>query len=221
MVFVYPKYYFIENKVLYVGENRLKCLPSDIGQLSSLLEFDAASCQLTILPESLANCTALTKLWVSRNRFVCAHTRTHTHTHAHTYYTIDTCRLTRLPARIGNLKELKELHLRTNQLRYYPFSITELDVYTINGKLPILKDISVWPICTLDSSLQPTVRWFRHQNYWKFNQNTLRTNSSSPWTIREGNRHGLQWKPGELPKRLEGEKYFREKAKSLDYNTIQ
>ena len=46
-----------------------------------------------------------------------------------------TCRLKRLPARIGNLTELKELHLRTNQLRYYPISITELDIYTINGKL--------------------------------------------------------------------------------------
>ena len=72
MLYIYYK------KVLYVGENKLKCLPDDIGQLSSLSEFDVASCQLTALPESLANCTALTKLWVSRNRFV--HTlRTHVH----------------------------------------------------------------------------------------------------------------------------------------------
>ena len=55
--------------MLYVGENKLKYLPDDIGQLSSLSEFDVASCQLVVLPESLVNCTALTKLWASRNRF--------------------------------------------------------------------------------------------------------------------------------------------------------
>ena len=60
--------------MLYVGENKLKCLPDDIGEMSGLSEFDVASCQLTALPESLANCMALTKLWVSRNRFVqCPH----------------------------------------------------------------------------------------------------------------------------------------------------
>lgn len=65
--------------MLYVGENKLKYLPDDIGQLSSLSEFDASNCDLIELPESLVNCMALTKLWLSRNRFV--------HMHAHTEYT--------------------------------------------------------------------------------------------------------------------------------------
>jgi len=41
-------------------------------------------------------------------------------------------RLSKLPARIGNLKELKELHLRKNLLKYFPFSISKLEIYTIN-----------------------------------------------------------------------------------------
>lgn len=65
-------------QVLYVGENKLKCLPDDIGLMSGLSEFDVSNCELTRLPESLSSCTSLTKLWVSHNRFVLHCTFTHT-----------------------------------------------------------------------------------------------------------------------------------------------
>ena len=65
-------------QVLYAGENKLKCLPDDIGHMSGLSEFDVSNCELTRLPESLSSCTSLTKLWVSHNRFVLHSTFTHT-----------------------------------------------------------------------------------------------------------------------------------------------
>lgn len=43
-------------------------------------------------------------------------------------------RLQHLPSQIGLLKNLKELHIRRNCLKYFPMSITELPLYTFSGK---------------------------------------------------------------------------------------
>ena len=42
-------------------------------------------------------------------------------------------RLVKLPTHIGNLKNLKELHLRNNNLRVFPFLIKSLNLYTFTG----------------------------------------------------------------------------------------
>ena len=42
-------------------------------------------------------------------------------------------RLVSLPPRIGNLQQLKELHVRHNKLKCLPASIQELHLYTFTG----------------------------------------------------------------------------------------
>ena len=47
-------------------------------------------------------------------------------------------RLVCLPADIGDLQQLKELHVRNNKLRYFPASIEQLQLYTFTGILYII-----------------------------------------------------------------------------------
>lgn len=57
-------------KDLYLGENhRLKKLPHNFGFLIRLAELDISSCSLDHLPESLSNCTSLSKVWMSHNKW--------------------------------------------------------------------------------------------------------------------------------------------------------
>ena len=55
---------------MYVAENKLKSLPSQLGNFGQLQELDLSSCELEILPESLSQCKSLEKLWLSNNRWV-------------------------------------------------------------------------------------------------------------------------------------------------------
>ena len=115
-------------QTLYAGENRLQTLPHWFGRLVRLEELDLSNCDLIMLPESLASCTSLTRLWLSNNRY---------------NHSQDLCfcltfdlwflRLSTLPYGIGNLKQLKELHVRNNKIRCFPASIEKLDLYTFSG----------------------------------------------------------------------------------------
>ena len=44
------------------------------------------------------------------------------------------CRLVSLPSHIGNLQLLNELHLRNNQLPFFPASITRLPLFTFTAQ---------------------------------------------------------------------------------------
>jgi hypothetical protein len=44
-------------------------------------------------------------------------------------------RLQTLPVHIGDLQQLKELHVRNNRLRYLPASVDLLHLYTFTGEL--------------------------------------------------------------------------------------
>ena len=44
-------------------------------------------------------------------------------------------RLQTLPVHIGDLQQLKELHVRNNRLRYLPASVDTLHLYTFTGEL--------------------------------------------------------------------------------------
>ena len=56
-------------QMLYLGENKIKSLPTNIGQLKKLEELDLSGCKLGMLPDSICQCLALRQLWLSRNRF--------------------------------------------------------------------------------------------------------------------------------------------------------
>ena len=52
----------------FSGDNKLQHLPADFGNLVHLEELDLSGCELVSLPESIARCSSLTKLWVSSNK---------------------------------------------------------------------------------------------------------------------------------------------------------
>ena len=54
---------------MYLGENNLNVLPANIGLLKKLEELDLSGCKLSVLPDSICQCLALKRLWLSRNRF--------------------------------------------------------------------------------------------------------------------------------------------------------
>ena len=56
-------------QTLYLGENKIKALPGNIGQLKKLEELDLSGCKLDVLPDSICQCLGLKRLWLSRNRF--------------------------------------------------------------------------------------------------------------------------------------------------------
>lgn len=44
-------------------------------------------------------------------------------------------RLQTLPVHVGNLQQLKELHVRNNRLKYLPASIEQIQLYTFTGMI--------------------------------------------------------------------------------------
>lgn len=88
----------------------LKCLPEEIGYLTSLRKLSLGENQLSILPDSIGNLISLKKLFLDDNQ------------------------LSILPDSIGNLISLKKLTLSANKLRILPepignlISLMELDL---------------------------------------------------------------------------------------------
>lgn len=54
---------------MYAGNNNFQTLPKNIGWLAGLEELDVSGCAIEYLPESLSQCTALKRLWLSNNRY--------------------------------------------------------------------------------------------------------------------------------------------------------
>jgi Leucine-rich repeat (LRR) protein len=83
------RYRFENEKIvmLDLGNNQLTSLPESLGNLTALRVLDLGNNQLTSLPESLGNLTALTSLDLSDNQ------------------------LTSLPESLGNLTALKVLYV--------------------------------------------------------------------------------------------------------------
>src|SRR5215471_8836123 len=79
-------------KFLLTHGNKLTVLPDSVGNLTALTRLDLSDNQLTALPESVGNLTALTTLDLSDNQ------------------------LTALPESVGNLTALTTLDLSGNQL---------------------------------------------------------------------------------------------------------
>lgn len=78
--------------MLSLRENKIRSLPSGIGQLQQLVTFDASNNHLSQLPEALGNCVNLSALDVQHNELV------------------------DIPESIGNLKNLTRLGLRYKYL---------------------------------------------------------------------------------------------------------
>jgi Leucine-rich repeat (LRR) protein len=86
-------------KKLAIGENRLKRLPTEIGQLISLRILTVSNNQLRYLPSEIGELTNLETLDLGNNY------------------------LESLPPEIGRLKKLKNLYLKGNSLSLIPSEI--------------------------------------------------------------------------------------------------
>ena len=89
-------------KKLYLFDNQLTQLPSEIGQVTQLDELSLNENQLTQLPGEIGNLAQLTYLDLSNNQ------------------------LTQLPGEIGNLTQLTHLDLYSNELTQLPGEIGNL-----------------------------------------------------------------------------------------------
>lgn len=89
-------------EVLDISDNQFKFLPESIGELSSLIEFQAENCRLVALPQQLGDLKQLKILRLSNNR------------------------LREIGKEIGGLNSLQELYLKGNALLEIPNSIGDL-----------------------------------------------------------------------------------------------
>ena len=112
-------------------------------------------------------------------------------------------RLTALPNRIGLLKNLKELHVRKNCLKYFPISIKDLSLYTFSGS-HISSFLSVYFNHISSSSAQqnPTLKE-KQLNHLSYSP----SHDFPPLleiTAREVLKKGIAWRKGAIPLSLEG-----------------
>ncbi|CAN4088062.1 unnamed protein product [Withania somnifera] len=102
-------YELVNLKRLSLSFNKLRSLPTSIGELKSLRLLDVHFNELHVLPLSVGNLTNLEILNLSNNF----------------------SDLTKLPDTIGDLINLKELDLSNNQIHELPDTISQLDNLTV------------------------------------------------------------------------------------------
>ena len=112
-------------KELYLYNNQLTQLPTEIGNLTQLTELDLSNNQLTQLPREIGNLTQLTWLNLSDNQLTQLPRVIGNLTQLTRLYLYNN-ELTQLPSEIGNLTQLTRLYLSGNQLTQLPSEIGNL-----------------------------------------------------------------------------------------------
>ena len=138
---------------LYLSNNRLVQLPSEIGQLVSLQELYASSNQLAQLPAEIGQLASLQELRLGR------------------------CKLARLPAEIGQLCSLHTLDLSDNQLTQLPAEIgqlSKLEMLALSGSSLVQLPAEIGQLTNLKglylggTSIGDVPPTLRHLCYWHF-----------------------------------------------------
>jgi len=112
----------IEMTRLNVKQNELTSLPETIGNLTALTDIYASQNKLTTIPASIGNLKQVNKLFLSRNNLTSLPEEIGELTEI-TVLTIDYNQLKKLPNSIGNFKKMKNLDIQHNKLSNLPTSI--------------------------------------------------------------------------------------------------
>ncbi|XP_017044874.1 leucine-rich repeat and calponin homology domain-containing protein isoform X1 [Drosophila ficusphila] len=120
---------FLETLLLY--HNAIRSIPESVKQLSSLTYLDLRSNQLSSLPREICF-LPLQVLLVSNNRLASLPDELGRLDQTLTDLDASYNQLTNLPARLGELRSLRSLSLRSNNLMYLPRELTCLSLITLD-----------------------------------------------------------------------------------------
>ncbi|ALC40084.1 Lrch [Drosophila busckii] len=120
---------FLETLLLY--HNAIRSIPESVKQLSSLTYLDLRSNQLSALPREICF-LPLQVLLVSNNRLATLPDELGRLDQTLTDLDASHNQLTALPVRLGELRTLRSLSLRSNQLLYLPREITCLSLVSLD-----------------------------------------------------------------------------------------
>ncbi|XP_034472709.1 leucine-rich repeat and calponin homology domain-containing protein isoform X1 [Drosophila innubila] len=120
---------FLETLLLY--HNAIRSIPESVKQLSSLTYLDLRSNQLSSLPREICF-LPLQVLLVSNNRLATLPDELGRLDQTLTDLDASYNQLTALPVRLGELRTLRSLSLRSNQLLYLPREITCLSLVSLD-----------------------------------------------------------------------------------------
>ncbi|XP_017153138.1 leucine-rich repeat and calponin homology domain-containing protein isoform X2 [Drosophila miranda] len=120
---------FLETLLLY--HNTIRSIPESVKQLSSLTYLDLRSNQLSSLPREICF-LPLQVLLVSNNRLVSLPDELGRLDQTLTDLDASYNQLSALPARLGELRTLRSLSLRSNQLMYLPRELTCLSLVSLD-----------------------------------------------------------------------------------------
>lgn len=113
--------------VLSIIDNKIRCLPGEIGKLSALVNLNAARNCLRSLPREIGNLKALRVLDVEKNFLEILPEELGQLSKLEQLY-VTSNKLIALPRTIGSLRELRSIYLTSNNLTSLPEEITELSV---------------------------------------------------------------------------------------------
>ncbi|SPP78935.1 blast:Leucine-rich repeat and calponin homology domain-containing protein 1 [Drosophila guanche] len=139
---------FLETLLLY--HNTIRSIPESVKQLSSLTYLDLRSNQLSTLPREICF-LPLQVLLVSNNRLVTLPDELGRLDQTLTDLDASYNQLSALPARLGELRTLRSLSLRSNQLMYLPRELTCLSLVSLdvsNNRIASLP-LEIRHMCTL------------------------------------------------------------------------
>lgn len=164
--------------ILIVTNSRLNRLPEEIGQLEELRELDISGCAFAAIPDSICNCSKLTKLNLSCNQLTSLPERLNElrqlkhldisfNKNPDLITAVSGCislevltapsnSIEDLPADIGNLKNLRILNLRNNKLTGLRSTVSELPYLTE-------LNVSVNSLSTLPQAIEK-LRYLRNLN---------------------------------------------------------
>ncbi|XP_030242388.1 leucine-rich repeat and calponin homology domain-containing protein 2 isoform X3 [Drosophila navojoa] len=120
---------FLETLMLY--HNTIRSIPESVKQLSSLTYLDLRSNQLSSLPREICF-LPLQVLLVSNNRLASLPDELGRLDQTLTDLDASYNQLTALPVRLGELRSLRALSLRSNQLLYLPREVTCLSLVSLD-----------------------------------------------------------------------------------------
>ena len=128
---------------LFLSSNEITSLPDSIGNISALQELDLSYNQLNSLPDSLTNITGLRELSLSYNQ-LSSLPENLGNINSLQLLNVSGNQLTSLPNSIGNLANIQMLYLNKNQLTELPETIIGLErlewFYIASNKLTSLPE---------------------------------------------------------------------------------
>ncbi|MCF7799898.1 hypothetical protein K9L05_03770 [Candidatus Babeliales bacterium] len=131
----------LKSKILFLSNNQLSSLPTEIGNLTSLEDLSLFRNQLMSLPVEIGNLTRLNYLTLFENQLSSLPAEIGNLTNLN-YLGLSNNQFTSLPAEIGNLTGLVRLCLSKNQLNSLPTEIGNLsnlnDLYLDSNQLSSL-----------------------------------------------------------------------------------